>query len=104
MSLHRSALVQSAVYDTIAEAVAQPDGKKAIVLGPPFFKVWGADPQLAQTGTWVHEWRRPRPDFTDDVIYLHDAEGLSAQAIAQFPDRKIFRLSLTPQLGVIPLN
>jgi hypothetical protein len=107
MALREQANVQRTVYAAIEGAVRDTSGRKAIVLTPWLFAVVGSVPALRDIGTWVHDWRRPRIDWSDDVMLLRDAPGVQAALRARFPDRRFFRIHRdagTPFLVLVPLD
>lgn len=91
VGLRRQADIQAGVYDRVESEV--PDGSgKAIVLAPTFASIWKRDATFVETGSWVFVWKRPRPDFSDDVMILHDVPGIEARLGRAFPDRRIYRV------------
>jgi hypothetical protein len=54
---------------------------------------WSRVPKYRRVGTWVFEWRPPRPDFSDEVLIFHDIERARLAAEAAFPKRDLYRLS-----------
>jgi hypothetical protein len=106
-ALRRQAAVQAAVYRAIEQGVVDPSGRKAVVLAPWFFAVVNAEPDLAEIGTWVHDWRRPQLDLDDDVLILRDVASTESAVRRRFPERRFFRLALsreTPFLSLVPLD
>ena len=65
----------------------------AVVLAGIFAGVWSDIPEYRSVGSWVYEWRPPRPDFSDDILIFHAAGGAQRELAAAFPDRTLFRLS-----------
>jgi hypothetical protein len=62
---------------------------------------------MRAVGTWVHDWRRPQLDLSDDVLFLRDAPGIAGALQAQLPDRKFFRIqgeTRWPVLQLVPLG
>jgi hypothetical protein len=106
MALRDSAKIQRDVYTTLERAARQPGDPKAVVLAPWFFALVESIPAMRDLGTWVHDWRRPQLDLSDDVLFLRDV-GASESAIRnQFPDRRFFRIQLdsrSPFLLLVPL-
>lgn len=91
--IQRQSEIQAAAYRRI-DTLVPGHGTKAIVLAPQFASVWRNDVDFAATGSWVFDWRRPRPDFEDDVLILHDTPDVTAELRRRFPDRSMFRLVL----------
>jgi hypothetical protein len=107
LALQQQATIQSAIYGWLDRSVYNPDGRKSIVLAQQFGVTWSHLPGMGQIGTWVFEWRRPLPDVSDDVLILHDRDGIEAFVLAKFPERHIFRLLLlrdAPYAALVPLN
>jgi hypothetical protein len=106
LALRDQAEVQREVYTSIERAVHDQGGRKAFVLAPWFYAVMGAVPPMRDLGSWVHDWRRPKLDLSDEVIFLRD-NAVSASLRARFPDRRFFRLQRiesTPSLVLVPLE
>ena len=66
----------------------------AVLLAPPFERVWQEIPPLARYGSWVFAWRSVSPRQDQNVIILHDAPGAAAQARKLFPGRGLYRLTI----------
>ena len=60
-------------------------------------EVWRANPEFKDRGTWVFEWRRAKPDLSDDYLIVHDIPGAAETFAAKFPERPVFRMILTPE-------
>ncbi len=106
LALRAQAGIQQSVYGWIEDQVRDPRGTRAVVLAPRFDVTWLHIPALAPIGTWVHEWRRPRLDLSDEVLILHDGPEVEAPLRRQFPDRRFYRLRLwrgTPYVDLVPL-
>jgi hypothetical protein len=103
LALRDQAAIQRDVYGTIEQAVRDPGGRKAVVLTPWLFAVVGSVPRMRDVGTWVHDWRRPRLDLNDDVLFLRDVRDVEAALRAQFPDRRFFRIRRDPRSPVLLL-
>lgn len=107
LALQDQAGIQSAVYGWIEEGVQDPARPKAVVLARQFGATWSHLPGMARIGTWVFEWRRPRLDLNDDVLILHDREGVEQAVRGAFPSRPIYRLVLltqAPYAALLPLD
>jgi hypothetical protein len=89
--LRRQAAIQDEIYGWIAHNVDTSE-KKAVLLAPRFGQVWAANPEYMRTGAWVFEWRRPRPDYSDDVLILHNVPGFESAFRQHFPDRRFYQL------------
>lgn len=74
--------------------------KGAIVLAPRNAYFWQVQPPGSYNGSWVFEARSPKPDLTDDVLYLRYVSGSEHTVAERFPDRRIFlvRPEATPPL------
>ncbi len=90
--LHDQALIHVALYDTVQQVERRP----AVVLAPQYASVWSKVPPFRKRGSWVFEWRPPRPSFDEDVLIVHDEPGALQAAKAQFPDRHLYRLEVAP--------
>jgi hypothetical protein len=106
-ALQEQAGIQAAVYGWVEQTRPDARGPKVVVLAPQFGTTWVHLPGLARVGTWVFEWRRPHPDFRDDLVILHDLPGLEATVRQRFPDRRFYRLVLVsgpPFAALVPLG
>jgi hypothetical protein len=95
IAMHNQAGIQKYIYESI-DASVSGSGQKTVLLAPRFFDIRHKSQEFNETGSWVFEWRRPKPDFSDDILILHDipnAEGSIRQA---FPDRRILRMRAIP--------
>ena len=90
-SLHGQALIQADIYDALEAAVPE-SSRPAVVLAPQFSKVWHVNDAFNRRGSWVFDWRRPKPDFSDDILILHDRPGAVEVVRQAFPERTILRL------------
>jgi hypothetical protein len=91
-ALRRQSRIQAEIYGFIDGAELGP----AIVLAPKFDEVWfNAGPDFKTIGTFVFEWRRPRPDWSDEVLILRDRVD-PAVLRNRFPERRLFRLKPAP--------
>lgn len=107
LALRNQAQLQHTIYEAVDRAVQDPDGQRAVVLTPWFFAIVNAFPDTRELGTWVHDWRRPRVDLEDPVLYLRDAPEVEPTLRARFPDRRFFRLQPlreSPFVLVTPLD
>jgi hypothetical protein len=92
LALRRQSRIQSEIYGFIDGADLGP----AIVLAPKFGDLWqNAGPDYKAIGTFVYEWRRPRPDWSDEVLILRDRVD-PAFLQSRFPQRRLFRLGPAP--------
>jgi hypothetical protein len=92
MALRDSAMIQRVIYATLERAARQAGDPRAIVLGPMFSAVVETIPAMRDVGSWVKDWRRPRLDLSDDVLFLRDVRGAEDVLRRQFPDRRFFRI------------
>ncbi len=96
IALNRQAQNQKVIYGRIEQAVGPGAGQdttqKAVVLAPRFRKVWENVPEFKDTGGWVFQWRRARPDLSDRILIVHDIPGAEEALRKRFPERKFFRL------------
>lgn len=107
LALRDQARIQRDVYAAIEMAVRDPGGRKAVVLTPWFFAVTSSVPAMRDLGTWVHDWRRPRLDLSDAVLFLRNDPRVESALRSQFPDRRFFRLQRVDgwsSLALVPLD
>jgi hypothetical protein len=100
--LHEQSMIHIGAYQVLDEAKQRP----AVMLAPQYYEVWSRLPGLAKRGSWVFEWRRPRPDFLDEVLVVHDGPGALEAVRRTFPERHIYRLHVArtpPLVRVEPL-
>jgi hypothetical protein len=92
-ALHDSSRMQQIVYDRIESKIPEYE-RPAVLLVPMFAGIWLNISTFTGRGTWVFEWRRPHPDFSDDILILHD---FTADAVASvrkaFPRRHYYTLA-----------
>lgn len=93
VGLHGQAELQARVYGELEGAIPV-EQRPAVVLCPQFGRVWDHDPRLSERGSWVFQWRRPRPDFGEDLLILQDSAKANASVRAAFPGRHFFRMQL----------
>jgi hypothetical protein len=106
-ALRRQAAIQRSIYDAVARGVRDPGGRRAVVLTPWFFAIVNAQPDMREIGTWVHDWRRPRLDLQDDILFLRDAPETAPALRSRFPDRRFYRIAMlrdAPFLVLVPLD
>ncbi len=89
VSLRRQALIQHDVYEFLESS----DIGRSVVFADQFGLTWSRVPKYRRVGTWVFEWRPPRPDFSDEVLIFHDISGARLAAESAFPKRELYRLS-----------
>ena len=100
IALNRQAQSQKVIYGRIERSVGPGAGTsagagappKSVVLAPRFRKVWENIPEFKETGGWVFQWRRARPDLSDRILIVHDVPGAEEALRKRFPERKFFRL------------
>jgi hypothetical protein len=90
--MRESARIQVELYEAL-EAAVPAEARPAVVLAPEFNAVWKRNAVYEKRGTWVFEWRRPRPDLSDDVVVLADGPGLEESVRRAFPERHFFRMA-----------
>lgn len=95
--LHAQSQVQRDVYSMIDNGVPAR-ARPAIVLAPPFPAIWAPIPEYGRRGTWVYEWRRPAPDFSDPILVLHDEPGVLDSVRQGLPGRTVFRMARDGEL------
>lgn len=105
IALRRQAEIQAQIYGMLDAAV--PETEKAVVLADDFRSVWQSVELNRMTGSWVLEWRRPRPEFNDRILVLNYRPGVETQLRERFPDRRFLRLEVAtdyahPRLTDLP--
>lgn len=103
-AMYRQAQLQEVVYQELETALAKNTGRKSVILAPQFLQIRNRLPEGPETGSWVHEWRRPKPDFSDDILILHDVERTHAAIREAFPDRTILRMIPTDDGSIFRLT
>ncbi|MCA9529495.1 MAG: hypothetical protein KC543_05115 [Myxococcales bacterium] len=92
---------QAKIHTTLYGAVDEYVPPHSVLLAPQYAAAWQAIPEFRATGSWVFEWRRARPDLSDEVIIVRDGPGAAAEARAAFPARKLWRLGGKPGGGLL---
>ena len=88
LALRKQAQIQQGVYGFLeASGISN-----AVVVADQFAQTWSRIPEYQSVGSWVFEWRPPRPDFSDDILIFHASQGAQRELAAAFPDRTLFRL------------
>ena len=101
VALQRQAVVQRDIYGFLESAGLT----NAIVLAPRYGPLWqGLSDEYRRTGSFIYDWRRPRPDWSDDVLILHDAPGVLEPLRQHFANRHFFRLRATTQAPYLELR
>jgi hypothetical protein len=91
-ALHEAALIQAIVYERIEKEIPQSE-RPAVLFAPTFAQVWTELSPFRERGSWVFEWRRPKPDFSDDILILHGGSGPAIGTVrTAYPDRHYFFL------------
>ncbi len=88
--LHDQSLIHVALYDAVNEAERRP----AVLLVPQYASVWGQVPAFRKRGSWVFEWRPPRPSLDEDVLIVHDGPGALKAVQAELPERHVYRMKV----------
>jgi len=91
-ALNRLVQPQKTIYARIEREAAPPPGGRSVVLAPRFRKVWENIPEYRETGGWVFQWRRARPDLSDRILIVHDVPGAEEALRKRFPERTFYRL------------
>ena len=104
LALRRQAFVQGYIYGFLDSA----NLNNAIVLAPQFGMLWRSSSMgFINTGTFVFDWRRPAPDWSDNLLILHDVRGVLGPLRQRFADRSFFRLHPTqeaPYFQLAPIS
>ncbi|MHB8055503.1 MAG: hypothetical protein ACYDH3_09685 [Candidatus Aminicenantales bacterium] len=96
-ALNAQARIQGDIYGGIERTLETRGAPSAVVIAPRFADVWRANPEFADRGTWVFEWRRARPDLSDKTLIVQDVPGAEGIFREKFPGRPIFRMTLAPR-------
>jgi len=88
LALREQAKIQRDIYGFLEDS----EISHAVVVSAQFARVWSEVPDYDAVGSWVFEWRPPRPDFSDDILIFHRVRGVFPAARAAFPDRKLYEL------------
>jgi hypothetical protein len=88
LALRKQAQIQQGVYGFLEKSGIS----NAVILGDQFGQTWSQIPEYRSVGTWVFEWRPPRPDFSDNILIFHASRGAQRELAAAFPDRTLYRL------------
>ena len=101
-ALRGQATLQRDIYGFVDSAGL----KNAVVLAPRYATLWqNAASEYLRIGSFVYEWQRPKPDWSDEVLILHDAQGRALEGLrARFPTRVFYRLSSTRQAPYMQLQ
>lgn len=98
LALNRQARIQTTIYGAIEKGVAAGGAQgRAVVLVPKYADTWELHPPFEKIGSWVFEWRRPRPDLADRILIVRDLPGAGPAMRTRFPDRPQFRLTRVDQ-------
>jgi len=95
-ALNAQARIQSDIYGGIAKTLESRGALPAVVIAPRFADVWRANPEFNERGTWVFEWRRARPDLSDEILIVQNVPGAAGIFREKFPGRPVFQMTLTP--------
>jgi len=96
-ALNHQAKIQSDIYGRIDGELKARGVPTAVVIAPRFADVWRNIPEFRDRGTWVFEWRRPRPDISDKYLIVQPIPDAISIFRAKFPGRPIYRLTLLPR-------
>jgi hypothetical protein len=96
-ALNHQARIQSEIYNRIDGELEARGIPTAVIIAPRFADVWRNIPEFRDRGTWVFEWRRPRPDLSDKYLIVQPIPDAASIFRAKFPGRPIYRLKLLPQ-------
>ncbi len=88
LALRKQAQIQQGVYGFLEASGIH----NAVIITDQFAQTWSRIPEYQSVGSWVFEWRPPRPDFSDDILIFHASQGAQRELAAAFPDRTLFRL------------
>lgn len=92
--MHQQSVIHLTLYDLV-DGVAN---KPAVVLAPKYGFAWRMVPVFAHRGSWVFEWRRPKPDLSDEVLIVHDDDHDVVPILQdRFKDRHFYRMRVQNQ-------
>lgn len=95
LGVHRSNGIQERVYTFIEDVPETP----AVVLVPAYLLLWNEEEY--EIGAQIFNWRRPRPDLSDEVLILHAFDEHVDALRTQFPDRVFYRVATNPDGFVV---
>jgi hypothetical protein len=87
-ALRAQADLQATIYDHLDSYHLS----NAVVLAPAFSQVWSSQPALNLRASWVHEWRRPKPDLSDDVLILRNRGNQLPELMRALPGRRFYEM------------
>jgi hypothetical protein len=96
-ALNHQARIQSDIYGLIDRELEVRGATTAVVIAPRFADVWRSIPEFRDRGSWVFEWRRPRPDLSDKVLIVQPIPDAASIFRTKFPGRPIYRLTILPR-------
>jgi hypothetical protein len=96
-ALNHQARIQSDIYGLIDRELEARGATTAVVIAPRFADVWRSIPEFRDRGSWVFEWRRPRPDLSDKVLIVQPIPDAASIFRTKFPGRPIYRLTILPR-------
>ena len=88
LALREQAQIQRDIYGFLEDSEIH----HSVVLADQFGRTWSNIPDHREIGSWVFEWRPPRPDFSDDILIFHSKRGVIPAVRAAFPDRELYEL------------
>ncbi|MDB4973952.1 MAG: hypothetical protein JWN48_2293 [Myxococcaceae bacterium] len=99
-ALHDQATTQHDIYELIEELVP-PAQRPAVLFAPRFYDLWANTSAFARRRTWVYLWRKPHPDYSDEILILHDGSpAVRASVRAAFPERHFFHMD--DRFAIVP--
>jgi 4-amino-4-deoxy-L-arabinose transferase-like glycosyltransferase len=94
--LRSQASLHQSTYDFVDGGISYflgPESEaKVIVLVGQYIGYAAVLPDFQEAGTYVYEWRIPRPDHSERVIFLRDDPTTLDKVRSTFPDRKLIRM------------
>jgi hypothetical protein len=88
LALREHAQAQHGIYGFLENSKIS----HAVVLADQYGRTWAGIPDRKRLGSWVFEWRPPKPDFSDDILIFHMKRGVIPAVRSAFPDREIYEL------------
>lgn len=74
----------------LSEMIEAIPERPAVVLAGPFERLRTKYTLQGGVGSFVYEWRRARPDWSEPVLILHDSERAQAEVGRAFPARTAY--------------
>jgi hypothetical protein len=100
LALREQAQTQRHIYGFLEDSKID----HAVILADQYGRTWAKVPSFRERGSWIFEWRPPKPDFSDDLLIFHSMRGVIPAVRAAFPDREIYELRRQEEHPFLRLN